>query len=307
MQRMDNDRLLKHKTEGTIIEFRNFLATSLSFSLRRRVRLRLWSTGTLGHDNLIHTQDSACGLGGVLQTPRLCEVAIPNTLFTSVNDSWCLCIHINATVQLTGLMGSVQAGNDFLLLYTTVLSKGCWNHLQGLCKGMNGVLLQTRICLCVSCYAAGQLNLGGTSAGHKAPVLGNGLEVVDGIIDSTLNIIHHIAGCSTHNDGGNSAVQVHLTEHGNGGVTDLLDRDNAAVSKLLWLWWQQLWLCSSTSSTAQALKVKLGVELDNQHTKLVAKVKGHVANLATSDNNVCTSLFNGKNLLLQQVFLALGE
>merc|ERR1719510_443323 len=117
----------------------------------------------LGHDDLVHPQDCAGGVSGVLQGPLLSQHQIQYVGLQAVLNISRLSVNVEAHVLVSFTVSSVQFTDDLLGLHTRVLGQHSWNDLESLSKLVDGVLLQAGVSLGPLSHLSGQLDLRGSS------------------------------------------------------------------------------------------------------------------------------------------------
>jgi len=167
----------------------------------------LGTSGALGHDDLVHLQDGCGRANSVLETPELGLVQIEELCLRCVDGAGLLGLNVEADC-LSGLVvvGQIQLVDDFRAIDAGVLGQSLGENFQRISELAHGVLVQTRQSISIGGQLGGQLDLGGASSGQIAAIPGQALEVVNSVIQGTLNVIHEVVGSSTDHHGGNARV-----------------------------------------------------------------------------------------------------
>lgn len=99
------------------------------------------------------------------------------------------------------VVGSVQPTQNLGGIQASTLGKCSWDDLEGLSVLLDGVLEETGGLLAVRNDALNKLHLGRTGTWYEAGVSCDGLDNVDTVIDSTLQIIQVVLGGASNDDG----------------------------------------------------------------------------------------------------------
>merc|ERR1719270_3207717 len=237
--------------------------------------------GPLGHDDLVHPQHCAGGIGGVLEGPLLGQHQIQHVGLQTVLDIASLSVNVEADVLVSFTVSSVQLADDFLGLDTRILSQHS--------------------------YLPGQLDLSGSSSCCHLPVLAQTFEHVHTIVHCSLDVVHVVVCSAPDDNGAHSALLLPNPEHDNLGVSKLVNVDSVGHAHLLRGGGSHLGESSSAGCPSKSPHVPLAHQSDGHHVVLVDVVHGQVTELPPGNNHVHTGVSNGLDLLLQLRLLASAE
>jgi hypothetical protein len=102
-----------------------------------------------------------------------------------------------------------------------------------LCESLNGVLVQSRTLVGELVNLPSQFHFYCSSSGNKPTVSGQDFEIIDSIINGSLNIVEEIVSSSTNDDGSDTRFFLVLTENDDCGVSKLVGVDVISVTNFL--------------------------------------------------------------------------
>mmetsp|Transcript_29453 Transcript_29453/g.74123 ORF Transcript_29453/g.74123 Transcript_29453/m.74123 type:complete len:344 (+) Transcript_29453:40-1071(+) len=266
----------------------------------------LGATGSLRHDDLVNPEDGQHGIRGELHGPRL---GVQGVKYFHVHSTLGRrLLDVDAVVDVARLMRGKEGCQRLRGIQAAVLGQRAGHHLQCSRKLLDGVLIEPLRGLAKFVQSSGKLQLARASAGKEAVVPDHALKHVDGIINTTLEVVQNVFRAATQKEGGDAtaAATADGAEHAHLGAGQLIHRHLVTDAQLLGSGCTRAHKRNGAARAAHAAQLELGGHLHHHDLVPLEEVQGQLADCGAAHEHVHAHRRKVFDNLLHGFFLRLG-
>lgn len=207
---------------------------------------------------------------------------------------------------MVSVLGSVKVGNNFFSLQTCVFSKGSWDDFESLTESLNGILVKISLSLTEFLDLGGKMDFSSTSSWEDSWVSDAGLNVVDTIINDSLEIVEHGGGGTSEDESGDFVLFFGSLDNSALGGGDFGAFNRVGKTDFIRGWGTKLNEELGSNRLGNSLELKLGHDLQKHNLVLFEEMDSKFRDGALAENDSDSSLGDSLNEGLHLLLFSLG-